>query len=199
MEATQQPKEWSNPTAAGLVALAVACGCFFALLTGRVGPGAMPLIAGWLMGGFIVQFVVGLIDLKGGNHTGGNTFLFFCAFFMLAGSLGMWMKYAAIQAGTPLDARVDGYAWGILTLVVFTWTPAFFTKFSLLSVLVVLLDIALPFITLVDLGLLPHSALHIPAWALLAAGVVGVYFSAAIVVNNAFGRVVYPLPGAGKK
>ena len=31
-----QQKDWSNATPAGLVALAVACFCFFALLSGKV-------------------------------------------------------------------------------------------------------------------------------------------------------------------
>lgn len=189
-------KEWANPTPAGLVALAVACACFFAVLTGRVEPSAMPLIGCWLLGGFVIQLVVALLDLKGRNFTGGNTFLFFSAFFMLAGGIEMMLKYNAMVAGMPLDGRIDGYAWAMLTLVLFLWTPAFMTKFTLLSVVVLALDVALPFITLIDLGLLPKHYAHVPAWALLFAGAVGVYLSAAIVVNQAYGRTVYPLLGA---
>jgi len=43
----QDQKEWANPTPAGLVALAVACVCFFALLNGYVNPSAMPLVGCW--------------------------------------------------------------------------------------------------------------------------------------------------------
>lgn len=193
-EAKVQTKEWSNPTPAGLVALAVACACFFALLTGKVEASALPLIACWLIGGFVVQLIVALLDLKGGNNTGGNTFLFFSAFFMLTGGLEMLLKHRAILAGSPLDARIDGYAWLVLTVVLFLWTPAFLTKFSLLSVVVLLLDVALPFIALTDLGLIPKSFSHISAWALLAAGAVAVYLGAAIVVNSAYNKKIYPLP-----
>jgi len=50
---------------------------FFALLNGYVrGADAIPLIACWLLGGFVVQIVVALIDLKEGKHAGGNTFIF---------------------------------------------------------------------------------------------------------------------------
>ncbi len=187
-------KEWANPTPAGLVALAVACACFFAMLTGKVESSAMPLIGCWLIGGFVIQVIVGLLDLKGGNSTGGNTFLFFSAFFMLVGGIEMFVKYTAISAGTPLDARIDGYAWSILTVVVWLWTPAFFTKFSLLSIVVALLDIALPFIALTDLGLIPKDFSHIAAWSLLFAGCVAVYLCSAMVVNTAYGKKVYPLP-----
>lgn len=187
-------KEWANPTPAGLVALSVACACFFALLTGRVEASAMPLVGCWLLGGFAVQLVVALLDLKSGNGTGGNTFLFFSAFFMLVGGLEMLLKYQYILAGTPLDGRIDGYAWSVLTVVVLLWTPAFMAKFSLLSIVVLLLDVALPFIALTDLGVIAKSYSHIAAWSLLAAAVVATYLGAAIVVNNAFGRKVYPLP-----
>jgi hypothetical protein len=185
---------WANPTAAGLVALAAACVCFFAFLTGRVSAAAMPLIGCWLLGRFVIQFVVALLDLKGGNLAGGNTFLFFCAFFMLVSGLEMLLKYNAIKAGAPLDGRVDGYVWSALTIVVWLWTPAFCAKFSLLSIVVVLLDIALPFIALFDLGVLPLSYSQIPAWSLLAAGAVAVYLSSAIVVNGTFKKTIYPLP-----
>jgi succinate-acetate transporter protein len=154
----------------------------------------MPLIGCWLLGGFVIQFVVALLDLKSGNQTGGNTFLFFSAFFMLTSGLEMILKYNAITAGTPLDGRIDGYAWAVLTVVLWLWTPAFCTKFSLLSVIVLLLDIALPFIALTDLGLLPKQYGLISAWTLLAAAVTAVYLCSAIVVNGAFKKTIYPLP-----
>ena len=187
-------REWANPTPAGLVALAVACACFFALLTGRVPASAMPLIGCWLMGGFVIQILVALLDLKSSNNTGGNTFMFFSAFFMLTSGLEMLLKYNAIKAGAPLDGSIDGYAWMVLTIVTWLWTPAFFAKFSLLSVIVVLLDAALPIIALTDLNLIPKSSAHVAAWLLLAAGAVAVYLCSAMVVNGALKKVFYPLP-----
>jgi succinate-acetate transporter protein len=194
MDHNAPAREWANPTPAGLVALAAACACFFALLTGRVEASAMPLIGCWLLGGFFVQIVVALLDLRGGNSTGGNTFLFFCAFFMLTSGLEMFFKYNAIVAGSPLDARIDGWAWTVLAIVVLLWTPAFFAKFSLLSVIVASLDIALPLIALIDLGVLSKAWSRVPAWALLFAGGVAVYLCSAMVVNGAYGKKVYPLP-----
>ena len=192
-------KSWSNPTPAGLVALAVACSCFFALLTGGVEASAMPLIGCWLLGGFVVQLAVALLDLKGGNAAGGNTFLFFCAFFMLTGGLEMLLKYRALTSGGALDARIDGYAWAILAATLLLWTPAFFKKFGLLSLIVLSLDVALPLIALADLRVLTHPAVpHVAAWALLTAGVMGVYLAAATVVNGTLGRTVYPLPDSRK-
>ncbi len=193
---TVKTKEWSNPTPAGLVALAVACICFFALLTGNVEKSAMPLIGCWLIGGFVVQIIVGLIDLKGGNTAGGNTFLFFSAYFMLVGGIEMFIKYNAITSGSPIDTTIDGYAWVVLTLIVYLWTPAFFKKFSLLSLIVLALDVALPFIALTDLKVIDSSFGVISAWALLCAAAIALYLSAAIVVNTTFEKTIYPLPGS---
>ncbi len=185
--------QWANPTPAGLVALSVACFCFFALLGGFIESTAMPLVGCWLLGGFAVQIFVGLLDLKSGNCAGGNTFLFFSAFFMLVGGLEMFVKYNAIAAGTPADTRVDGFAWLALTLVVYLWTPAFFKSLTLLSFVVIALDIALPFITLLDLKVLPASFSVVPAYALLVSGLIAIYLSAAMVVNTTYGRKIYPI------
>ncbi|MGL1931038.1 MAG: GPR1/FUN34/YaaH family transporter [Desulfotalea sp.] len=188
-------KEWSNPTPAGLVALAVACFCFFALLSGKVTHGALPLLGCWLIGGFVVQLIVALLDLKSGNSTGGNTFLFFSAFFMLVGGMEMIMKFNMANQGIVLDARIDGWAWLVLTSALILWTPAFFKSTRLLTIVVLALDVSLPFITLMDLGILDKSYAFIPAYGVLIAGIVAIYLSAAIVVNTAFGKKVYPLPG----
>ncbi|MCK8059145.1 MULTISPECIES: acetate uptake transporter family protein [unclassified Fusibacter] len=198
MDNTQHIKEWSNPTPAGLIALAIACFCFFALLTGKVTHDALPLLGIWLIGGFVVQFVVGLLDLKSGNMTGGNTFLFFSAFFMLVGGLEMIMKFNMINKGITFDAHIDGWAWLVLTIAIILWTPAFFKSTRLLTIIVLLLDVSLPFITLMDLGILPKTYSFIPGWGLLLAGVVAIYLSSAMVVNTAFGRQFYPLPGPFK-
>ena len=194
-ELNVKTQPWANPTPAGLVALAVACFSFFALLNGFVEKSSMPLVGCWLLGGFAVQVIVGLLDLKGGNHAGGNTFLFFSAFFMLTGGLEMFVKYGALTAGAPADGRIDGWAWLALTLALLLWTPAFMKPFSLLSLVVIALDVALPLISLTDLRVLPPSFSKISAYALLTAGAIALYLGAAQVVNTAFGRRVYPVIG----
>ena len=182
-------KEWSNPTAAGLVALAAVCFCFFAMLDGHLvkSSGTLMVLGGWLIGGFVVQVIVGILDLKGGNHAGGNVFLFFSAFFMLATGIGMFVK----GLGFPADSTMDGYAWLALTLVLWLWTPAFFKKINILTFIVLAVDIALPFIVLNDFGY--HDYVGIGAWSLFVAGILAIYLSAAIVVNTAFGKKIYPM------
>jgi succinate-acetate transporter protein len=192
-EVNVQTPQWANPTPAGLVALAVACACFFAHLNGLVDKSAMPLMGCWLLGGFVVQFVVGLLDLKSKSTAGGNTFLFFSAFFMLVGGLEMLIKYHAMSTGAPLDARIDGFAWAALTVAMFLWTPAFCKSFNLLSLSILALDVALPFIVLMDLKVISAAFAPVPAYALLVAGIIALYFGSALVVNTTFGKTVYPM------
>jgi succinate-acetate transporter protein len=80
---SEQEKGWANPAPAGLTALAIACFTFYALLTGKVELTALPLLGAWLLGGFIVQIVVGIIEYKEGNLIGGNVFTVFAAFLCL--------------------------------------------------------------------------------------------------------------------
>ena len=63
-------KGWVGAGPAGLVALAMACFTFFALLTGRVEHSAIPLLGIWLLAGFVVQIVTALLELKEGNLLG---------------------------------------------------------------------------------------------------------------------------------
>ncbi|MDR0570109.1 MAG: GPR1/FUN34/YaaH family transporter [Clostridiales Family XIII bacterium] len=189
-----QMKEWANPTPAGLVAFAVACYCFFALLSGKVGVSALPLMGCWLIGGFTIQLVVAIVDLKSGNIAGGNVFCFFSGFFMLTGGLEMFLKYKGVMSEAPLDATIDGFAWLVLAIILILWTPAFFKKFGLLTVVILLTDAALPIIALTDLGMLPKAvASPIAAWILLGAGSVAIYLASALVVNGTFGKKVYPM------
>lgn len=59
-----EKKEWANPAPAGLVALAVACFIFYALLSGKVTVGALPLMGAWLLGGFLFRLSLELLNLK---------------------------------------------------------------------------------------------------------------------------------------
>ena len=189
-----EKKEWANPTPAGLVALAVACFCFFALLCGMVEKSAMPLMGCFLIGGFVIQFVVALLDLKSRNAPGGNTFLYFSAYFMLVSGAEMFLKY--YSAG--LDTRIDGWAWMVLMLVVILWTPAFYKGNGLLFIMILVLDIAIPCVVVSDLKLFAPEVTAIfsktAGWLLLVCGIMGIYLSAALLVNATYGKEIFKTP-----
>jgi len=187
-------KNWANPTPAGLVALAVACFGFFALLCGFVDKSAMPLLGCFLIGGFVIQIVVALLDLKSGNLSGGNTFLYFSIYFMLVSGAEMFFKYY----GTGLDTRIDGWAWMVLMLVVALWTPAFYKGPAILFLIVMGLNVAVPCIVVSDLKIFAPeiSAVFskIAGWSLLVCGIMGIYLSAALIVNGTYGREIFKNP-----
>ena len=186
---------WANPSPAGLVALAMACFTFFALLTGKVEHTAIPLLGCWLIGGFVVQLVVGLIELREGNSAGGNVFTFFAAFFMLVGGLEFLVKYFAALHSWPLDARIDGWAWLTLAVALITWTPAYFKAPLALCLAILCLDVAVPIICLMDLQVLAPTAAPIAGYLLAVTGLLGLYISSAIITNTAYNRQVLPMPG----
>jgi len=191
-----QEHSFATPGPAGLAALAVACFGFGAVFLGKVALEGLPLLAAWLVGGFIVQFTVAVIELKDHTITGGNVFLFFSAFFMAAAALSVTSKFLMIKFGMKPAVHVEGWMWmagaAFLTLV----TPAYAKSTSLLFFAVVLIDIALWCIVGLDSGWYGSAAVFKPivAWALIIAGWCGLYLAGAITCNTVYGRPVYPVP-----
>jgi uncharacterized protein len=185
-------QKWANPSPAGLVALAVATFAFFAMLSGSVQSSASVIAGIWLLGGFVVQLIVAIIDLNNKNTAGGNVFLYFSAFFMLISGLLLIVEWYFAKEGIKVDTHVSGYVWIVLTSTLILWTPAFFKSGKLLTFVVLFLDVALPFITLMNLGIAVPAI--IPAIFMLLAGCTAVYLAAAIIVNETFGKTVFPNP-----
>ena len=201
-------KGWANPGPAGLVALAVACFTFYYILFGYEAygftspAGALPLLGCWLLGGFVIQVIVGVIELMEGNTTGGNVFTVFSAFFMLAGGLEFFVKYfsAANKWSIPLNTIVDGYAWAALAIFIVLWTPAYFKGTSILSTALIILDVGVVCVCLMDLKLMDKATGDpIAAYCFLATGILALYLSSAIVLNTAFGKSILPITGPWSK
>lgn len=186
---------WANPAPAGLVALAVATFGFWAVLTEHVKPTAAPYLGVWLIGGFFIQFTVAVIELREGAMPGGNIFLYFSAYFMLASGLKFLLTGNLIPA--TVDRSIDGWIWMCLLIATWGFTPAYLKRGpATLTTALILLDVALPFIMAVDLGWMNKNLGNpIAAWFLLASGLVALYTAIAMITNNAFGRTVMPFPG----
>ena len=183
---------WANPGPAGLTALAMACFIFFALLTGQTTHEAIGLMGIWLLGGFVIQIVCGVMELLNGNTTGGNVFTFFSAFFMLATGLELIFKFFAGINGWKIDAHVDGWAWLALSTSLTLWTPAYFKAAKSMLAVVILVLPGLWIITLVDIGVGPKTLMPIAGWFLFAAGWTALYTGAAVVLNTTFGKAILP-------
>lgn len=188
-------KGWANPAPAGLVALAVACFTFYGVLTGKVDHSCIPLLGCWLIGGFVIQIVVGVMELLEGNSTGGNVFTFFAAFFMLVGGLEFFVKFMAHVNAWPIDARIDGWAWSALAIALLMWTPAYFKAPLILTIAVLALDVAVPIVALMDLKVISHAWAPVAGNALMVSGILALYISSAIIINTAFEKEILPMPG----
>jgi hypothetical protein len=97
--------------------------------------------------------------------------------------------------GMTLDGKVEGFAWSACTLALILWTPAYFkTSNGNMGLLVAFTDVSLVFLSLKDLGLVSGPVVNaMIAWPLLVAGLIGIYVSAALQLNTAFGREVFKL------
>lgn len=187
-------QDWANPSPAGLVALAMATYVFFALLTGRITHSCLGLMGVWLVGGFVVQVIVGVVELKKGNALGGNLFTFFSAFFMMVSGLNMIFKFFAAINGWKMDAHVDGWAWLALAAATTIWAPAYLKAPKSLFGVVVCLTPALWIIALMDMGVWSAATwAPIAGWLALFGGSFGIYTSGAIILNTSFGRTVLPM------
>ncbi len=185
---------WATPGPAGLIALAIACFMFFAVLTGTVESTAAPLVGIWLLGGFVVQLVVGLIELKEGHVLGGNVFLFFSAFFMLSGGLSMLFKYFAALNGWPVDTHIEGWAWLPMWITICLWTPAYLKSApAVMGSIVAILAVGTGFITFMDMGVLSHDYAVFTGYLCIVAGSMAVWVAAAGVLGATFGRPVLPV------
>lgn len=201
MTQQKQAAPWADPAPAGLVALAIACFTFFAVYSGRVDANATPLLGIWLLGGFVVQLVVGIIEMKEGNVLGGNVFLFFSAFFMFVTGTELLFKFWMSQSGIALDPTIDGWAWLVLAISLIAWTPGYLKNANaVMASCVSVLDVAVLLIALKDLGLFGTGAVlavvsQIIAYSLLIGGILGLYVAAAIILNKSIGKTVIKVPG----
>jgi len=185
---------FATPAPAGLAALAVACFGFAAVFLGKVGLEGLPLLAAWLVGGFVVQYTTAVIELKDHNLAGGNVFLFFAAFFMLAAALSVFAKFMLHTFGMKPQIYVEGWCWlagaAFLTVV----TPAYLRGSKIFFLAVVMADIVLWLLCFLDLGLAdPKIFKPFAAYLLIGIGFIGIYLAGATVCNTVFGKVIYPV------
>jgi len=186
---------WANPTPAGLVALSVAMICFFASTSGLVTGAAAPLIACWMLGGFVVQIIVAVIELREGSLLGGNVFTIFAAMFMLAGASSFFFKYMAGLNGWPVDTLIDGFAWAVLAVALIAFTPAYLKESpKLFGIFILIVDTGLVILALLDLHILPHDPWQtVFAYMCLVNTAIPLYLVAATVVNTSFGKMLLPV------
>jgi len=191
-----QEHSFASPGPAGLAALAVACFGFGAVFLGKVAVEGLPLLFAWLMGGALVQYTTAVIELKDHNITGGNIFLFFAAFFMLAAALSTISKFFMIKFGMKPAVVVEGWMWMAGASFAAVVTPAYAKSNLLMFLLVVIVTIVLWMIVGLDTGWYGDPLILRPiiGWSMVVAGFMGIYLAGAIVCNTVYGKPLFPIP-----
>lgn len=189
-----QEHSFATPGPASLGAFAVAVFGFGAVFLGQVGLTGLPLLAAWLVGGFIIQIVAGVMELKDHNITGGNVFLYFAGFFMLAAALSTIAKFLMLTHGMKPDPTVEGWLWLAGTGFLVAMTPNYAKSNFFLFLVVVMADVALLLIALLDLGIIGAMYKSVVGYLLIACGVLAIYLIAAVATNTLYGKAVFYVP-----
>lgn len=183
----------ANPAPMGLAALAVAVFGIFALDTGLVDTSAIPLLAIFFFAGFIVQLFTGLKELEHGSIAGGNVFCIFGCLLLLALGMELMFKYFAGIHGWGYDSTIDGWLLLPITIILIGVTPAFFKSPLSLVLVLIPIDIALIFLTLIDLHVLSHHFHMVTGIILLISGIFALYTLIGITLNTVYNRTILPL------
>lgn len=190
----QEKHHMVSPSGAALMALSVACFCFFVIFEGWVSGAAAILLAAVLIACCVPQLLAGIFDLLEGNSLFGNTMIYFGSFFMLGSGLTTLAEYLCGMLGWPFDPRILGWVWIVLTLALWGWTPGFI-RFAPWHLTIGLLcaDVALLMIALAYLGIGGPMMHPIAGWLLCILGLIGIYNGAATVLAETFHKVVLPV------
>jgi len=190
---SQQEHSFANPSPQALTALAIACFIFFGILTGKIGADSHLAVACWLFGGFICQFIAGIIELKDGNLLGGNVMLLFGSFFMLVTGMLNAAEFVCHANDIHFSAACDPYGWLCMSLILTMITPAYLLGTPIFFVALISADIGLWLITLMKFGTVtPAMGAPIAAYCILLLGILGLYLAAATILNTQFKKVVLP-------
>lgn len=190
----QEKHHMVSPSGAALMALAVVCFCFFALLNGYVSGGAAILMACIMIAAAIPQLLAGIFDCIEGNSLFGNVMIYFACFFMLGSGLTTLAEYLCGMMGWPFDPRILGWVWIILALALCSWTPGVLAKAPWhLGLAIICADIGLLVIALSYWGIGGAIMHPIAAWLIALTGIGGLYNGAATVLAETFGKPVLPI------
>ena len=180
-------EKWGNPAALGLAGFGLTTTALSLYNMGVIGASGYTLSYGFMYGG-LAQVIAGAIEFRRGNTFGGTAFTSYGLFWL---GLALLNLLAVPKISTTSNGELAAWMalWGIFTL--YLTIAAIGLKARTVSVVLGLLTI-LFFLFSASFasgsgGLLKVSG----AWGIIT-GLSAVYTSAAIVINDAYGRQVLP-------
>jgi len=128
MADNQHQHPFANPGPAGQAVLIFYLVVLFANMTGQGGSAGNALLIGLGLAGGIVQFAVGVIELRNGQVLKGNVFMAFSA-FMFMGMFTNLLEVCGLVHGSL--ATVQGYVFLLMGLILVGATyPVFYTHLA---------------------------------------------------------------------
>ncbi len=169
--------------AAGWIAYSIATWMAWAFLCGYVNDKALIYMAAISLACTIPYLGAAITQLKLGNLAGGVTWLYFGSFFAFASAFNYAIGYFAAINNWALDARILGFEWLILGIVLILTTPIFM-KYSpwTAAVSVIGADVGIICLALVYWG---FNLAAISGWGFFVAGLFGIVMTAGGILEGA--------------
>jgi hypothetical protein len=202
--AEEKGPQWAMATPGVVYMVGVACIGVFALLFGLVNPGAIPVVAAFLIACGVPTMICGAIELRRGDILFGTINMVFGGIvwfgfgFIFAVVAWSWANLGGAPDVLQPDLRMAGYFAAGLSLLFFLFLPTTgkatwvaFLAFLVLGVGVALLSWGL--LTGAAFGAFP---MNVSGICFLIFGLLVIYLGTVFVVNTVYQAPKLPLGGA---
>jgi len=201
--AEEKGPQWAMATPAEVYLVGVACIGIFGLLMGWVNPGAIPIVAVFLIACGIVTMVLGTIELRRGDILLGSINMVFGALiwfglgFILAYVAWSWANLGGAPDVLQADLRIAGYFAAGISLLFFLFLPSVGKVSWFLFLAFIVLGLGLAFlaaglITNTDFGVFPMNASGV-CFLIFALQVI--YLGTAFITNTVYQAPKLPIGG----
>lgn len=170
----------------GWIAYSIATWIAWAALCGFVSSKALLFMACISLACTIPYLGAAITQLKLGNVAGGVTWLYFGSFFAFCSALTYAVNYFAGIYGWELDARILGYEWAVLALILILTTPIFL-KYApaAAAISVMAADVGLATLALIYWGINSTIILQLSGWSFFIAGLFGIVMAVGGILGGA--------------
>jgi uncharacterized protein len=192
-ESTATPAKLGDPFSLGLASFGISALVLASVMSGLVdGASISAVLAPALAVGFLTEMVAGLVHFARGETFAGVVFTAYAGFWLSYALLVQFYAPAVVNAGGDPGNVIGVYllAWGILSA--YLLLAAVRTNLTTVVILVLLTAVFL----LAALGSFAASTglSQAAGYVLVADALAALYASAALIVNDTWGRVVLRLP-----
>lgn len=196
--------QWADASPASLFSIGAGTTAVWVSLTGRAGPGDLPVLVVWLMAVAVIQVITGLVALRRGDSVGGSLNLVFGILFWAAPACTTALL--AFPVGGPpvegLTLIMNGWVFAFLGLVLVAHIPILAAQSALLLVAMAAFSVAVGLLAALNMQL-PAIQTQAPwpvvawtaGWLIGGAGLLMTYMGVAVILMTAFGRSLLPIPG----